>query len=91
MRDKATQAVFRPANMNFMLHFLEEENRKSGYPCSLEQFRYKDGRPDGWTYHQIEKTIGDLIEEGLVELVPDGGCTNIVPTPKERGANNDVE
>ncbi len=91
MSAKATQAIFRQAKMNFMLHFLEEENRKSGYPWSLDHFRYNDNRPEGWTCHQMEKTIGDLIEEGLVELVPDGKYTNIVPTPKERGANNDVE
>jgi len=82
MRDKATQSVFRQAKMNFMLHFLRKENGKREDPYPLELFRYKNGRPDGWTYHQIEKTIGDLIVEGLVELVPDEGWTRIVLTPK---------
>ena len=91
MSDKATQAIFRQANMNFLLHFLRWGHGIQGYPWSLEHFRYKNNRPDGWTCHQMEKTIGDLIEEGLVELVPDGKYTNIVPTPKESDANNDVE
>ncbi len=82
MRDKATQSVFRQAKMNFMLHFLREKNGKGEYTYALEDFRYKNGRPDGWTYHQTEKTIGDLTVEGLVELVPDEGWTRIVLTAK---------